>query len=263
MIHLNVVMLGTLVLLQIIILALVLFGIRKSLWASRAAFAAKREIQKASVNTTQQLENLGNLYRKTGLAWGDLPPTRGWAASPDFLNLLYDTVVENQPAIIVELGSGVSTLVTASALKNHGSGTLYSFDHEEAYLLQTERELIRLGLDDFVVTQHAPLVQQTIQGRDRLWYNIDEEKFPADIDILVVDGPPEPTVGEGGRGPVVPLLFKKLAENGLVLFDDAARQGEREIIQNILKEYPNMSVRQYPAEKGTAIVRNSGFTISS
>mgnify|MGYP006292881069 CR=1 FL=1 len=251
----DVIIIGLIVFLQMVTLALVTLGIRKSLWASRFALAAKGEASRASVNTTQQLEELGRLYRNTGLAWGDLPPTRGWAASPDFLNLLYNTIKDIQPSTVVELGSGVSSLVTASALKQNGSGILYSFDHEEHYRLQTQQELSRLGLNRFVVTRHAPLKQYEIQGCTRLWYDITDEVLPAQMDLLVVDGPPEPIVGKGGRAPVVALLFNKLSPQGLVLFDDAGRSGEQEILRDISKIYPDMSVLRHSSEKGAAIVK--------
>ena len=74
---LDLILIGVILVLQIVILVLVTFGVRKSLWASRGVLAARHEVVRASVTTTQQLEELGRLYRKTGLAWGDLPPTRG------------------------------------------------------------------------------------------------------------------------------------------------------------------------------------------
>jgi len=53
-----------------------------------------------------------------------LPRTRGWAASPDFLLTLYHTIRSRRPELVVEIGSGVSTLVCAYALQQNGSGRL-------------------------------------------------------------------------------------------------------------------------------------------
>ncbi|MFM1968610.1 MAG: hypothetical protein RL590_1467, partial [Actinomycetota bacterium] len=41
-----------------------------------------------------------------------IPPTRSWAASPDLLLLVSETVKKIKPSLVVELGSGISTLVT-------------------------------------------------------------------------------------------------------------------------------------------------------
>src|SRR5690606_5204664 len=45
-----------------------------------------------------------------------LPATRGWAAAPDFLLHLCQRIATHRPKVVVELGSGVSTLVAAAAL---------------------------------------------------------------------------------------------------------------------------------------------------
>src|SRR6185437_4279924 len=57
-----------------------------------------------------QLEALQNLSAL-------LPPTRGWAASPDLLAVLVDVVITERPALIVECGSGASTLWLALAMR--------------------------------------------------------------------------------------------------------------------------------------------------
>ena len=44
-----------------------------------------------------------------------VPPTRSWAASPDLLLTLAQLVRKHNPKLVVELGSGVSTLVVAKA----------------------------------------------------------------------------------------------------------------------------------------------------
>ena len=44
-----------------------------------------------------------------------IPPTRSWAASPDLLLTITEIVRKYRPGLVVELGSGVSTLVAAKA----------------------------------------------------------------------------------------------------------------------------------------------------
>ena len=46
-----------------------------------------------------------------------LPATRKMAASPDFLKLLVDTILSEKPKLVVELGSGISTILTGKALE--------------------------------------------------------------------------------------------------------------------------------------------------
>ena len=54
-----------------------------------------------------------------------LPPSRGWAASPDFLLTLAHVTKKVRPRLTVELGSGISTLVLAKS----GAKKIISLDH--------------------------------------------------------------------------------------------------------------------------------------
>ncbi|MBS3748021.1 MAG: hypothetical protein KGY49_13355, partial [Wenzhouxiangellaceae bacterium] len=45
-----------------------------------------------------------------------LPAPEGWAASSDVLSLLIDMIRKKRPEVVVELGSGISTVVLAAAL---------------------------------------------------------------------------------------------------------------------------------------------------
>jgi hypothetical protein len=55
-----------------------------------------------------------------------LPLPGGWAASTDLLGELIRAIAARRPQRLVELGSGVSTLVIAAALRNNGAGRLIS-----------------------------------------------------------------------------------------------------------------------------------------
>ncbi len=42
------------------------------------------------------------------------------AASPDFFKLLVETILSEKPKLVVELGSGISTILTGKALEKNG-----------------------------------------------------------------------------------------------------------------------------------------------
>ncbi|WP_208596217.1 hypothetical protein [Vreelandella aquamarina] len=63
-----------------------------------------------------QLESLSWLQRRLTIK-GQLPPLRGWATSPDVLLRLHAHIMATRPQVIVEFGSGASTLVIADALR--------------------------------------------------------------------------------------------------------------------------------------------------
>lgn len=188
-----------------------------------------------------------------------LPPTRGWAASPDLLLHLYELVLDEKPAVVVELGGGVSTLVIAAALKANGRGRLFSFDHDADYAAKTLALLEREGFADVVAVEHAPLSRwlppaPSGLGESWEWYTLPESLSAiGPIDILVVDGPPEKT-GPYARYPALPALAGKLAPGATVLLDDTVREAETTIAQAWRDEFGFALALRSDFEKGLAIL---------
>jgi hypothetical protein len=71
---------------------------------------------------------------------------------------------------------------------------------------------------------------------------------------LVVDGPPE-FLHEMARYPALPVLHDRLAEEAIVLLDDATDECNKEILSLWMKAYPRFEVEWIDTEKGTAILR--------
>ena len=60
-----------------------------------------------------------------------LPSTRGWAASPDLLLVLVDLMITERPSLVVECGSGASTLWLALAMRRFKiDGRIVALDHD-------------------------------------------------------------------------------------------------------------------------------------
>ncbi len=247
-------MLTIVIILQLATLAAALYACRKALWASRLSAKFAEQIDVASRNTTRQLEALDGLYHRLQLPRGTLPPTRGWAASPDFLNVLFDRIHDVRPNTVIECGSGLTSIVTARALQQLGGGKLISLDHDPQFAAITQKHLQELGLSEFVEMHVAPLASTSINGADHLWYDMSTVNLPESLDMIVVDGPPIPLTGEEGRYPAVPKLIERLASSGVVILDDAGRPGERRIVEKYLTEFPGMKREEVPAEKGCVIL---------
>jgi predicted O-methyltransferase YrrM len=200
----------------------------------------------------RQLEALIALYVDLGLN-RSLPSTRGWAASPDFLRALAAHVLRTRPQIVVECGSGVSTVVLALAL--NGSGHLYSLEHLSQYAEETRAELARHGVAERATVLEAPLRECVLPSGTWGWYTADglpKERF----DMLVVDGPPGST-GPLARYPAGPLLFGRLAEHGVIFVDDVGRADERAAVDRWLAEDPTLVLDVVSCEKGCVVVRRS------
>ncbi|WP_303312606.1 O-methyltransferase [Hymenobacter sp. BT730] len=181
-----------------------------------------------------------------------LPPTRGWAASPDFLRLIVNNILTHKPQTVVELGSGVSTLYSGYALEKNGFGKLYSIDHDQAFLAITARNAEAHQLDGYIEFIHAPLTPIPLGQQQWIWYADMVARLP-EINLLVVDGPPGNTQNNA-RYPALPLLYAKLAPNAIIVVDDYNREQDKATVAMWLKQFPDLSLIEIENEKGAAIL---------
>lgn len=202
--------------------------------------STKKFIRASAEREFKQLEALISLNSAMNLPY-PLAPTRGWASSPDLLLTLYRIVADKQPQVIVECGSGTSTVVLARAAKEYG-GRVISIDHDEKYAAATRDELGRQGLSADV--RVAPLVQ--VNGLT--WYDPSLLSDISDIELLFVDGPPSDT-GDLARYPALPLLWEKTAPRLTVLLDDTIREDEKTVSARWVSEYP-LELTRIGLEKG-------------
>ncbi|MEM8588227.1 MAG: class I SAM-dependent methyltransferase [Pseudomonadota bacterium] len=214
---------------------------------------ARTTLPQMLIEVTQQSEALDMLLRKLRVDRGWLPPTRGWAASPDFLLMLADHILaKTHSARILECGSGVSSLVIGRCLEIVGHGHLFSLEHLGAAANETRKRLDDRGLTAQVTVLRAPLKEYQFHGQVFRWYDLGE--LPAgDFDCLVVDGPPVDT-GSMARYPAAPTLFGRVAENGTVFLDDYNRRSEHQAVQAWLREFPDWKAVAKSTEKGCAIL---------
>ena len=164
-----------------------------------------------------------------------MPSTQGWAASPMTTSTLVRQVLDHAPALVVEAGSGGSSVWVGYCLERIGRGRCISLDHEEEYAEKTRAELRRHGLDHLVEVRVCPLVEHEVGGETFRWYDMSGLDDVTGIDLLFVDGPPGRT-GRQARYPAVPLLHDKLSPAARILLDDSDRTNERKIIERWVAE---------------------------
>lgn len=191
-----------------------------------------------------------------------VPPvwTRGWAASPDLLLYLHNEVTKEKPDCVVELGSGISTIVIADALRKLGKGRLISIDHEPIFGNQTHHALLREDLGDFAEVRIAPITEELRfeqvalrRSSEQPWPWYDPAVFfgISTIDVLFVDGPTG-KIAPHVRFPAMPFLADRLARTAIVLLDDAARNEEREIAAEWAQQFDMDLIDVKGFEKGLA-----------
>lgn len=159
------------------------------------------------------------------------PPTRGWAGSPDFLLKLVELVVSESPKYVIELGSGVSSVVLGAALKKFSQGKVESFDHDEAFSNKTNRFLEVNSLQNIVNINYSPLMDYRFDENKWSWYDkLQIHKIETNIDLLVVDGPPR-FLQENSRFLALPILFDRLSKKSTIALDDANRENEKQVVK--------------------------------
>jgi predicted O-methyltransferase YrrM len=186
-----------------------------------------------------------------------LPVPGGWAASTDLLGELLRAIAERRPRCVVELGSGVSTLVIAAALRANGLGRLISIDGDEAYAVATREQLLRQGLEPWVELRYAPLTQMNFEGVARPWYDTQVLSDLSDVELLLIDGPPT-ALRADIRYPALPFFWPRLAPGAIVLLDDAARPAEQAMARAWQRQFPAARYEYLHLEKGALrIVRTA------
>ncbi|MFY9669638.1 MAG: class I SAM-dependent methyltransferase [Trebonia sp.] len=214
------------------------------------------DTRKELKQTFRQLEALQNL--NAVLPTSDvLPATRGWAASPDLLLALVDLVITERPSLIVECGSGASTLWLALALRRFGiDGRIIALDHDPVFSGKTRDFLARHDVLDLAEVRDAPLESFSLDGETYSWYARTAWEDLAGIDLLFVDGPPAAT-GHQARYPALPLLNKSLSPIATIVLDDLIVPDMREVLPRWLDADPGFSSEILPLEKQAAVLRRT------
>lgn len=161
---------------------------------------------------------------------GDLPLDLGeWAADPILAHNVVRLLTETRPSLVLECGSGSSTVVIARCLRALGRGRVISLEHDPVYARHTTDLLRREGLDDLATVVTAPLTKRETKGQPLRWYGPQYEPLlNRSIEVLLVDGPPGNS-GPRARYPAVPLLLPHLAPECWIVLDDGDRQDERAV----------------------------------
>ena len=160
------------------------------------------------------------------LARGPYLPWTSGSMRPAALVAVCNEIVHGGRTRIVECGSGSAACVVARLLRERESGTLVALEHDLHWAALVEEQLRREDLGAIARVLYAPL-----RGASP-WYDLhDSDRMPAEVDLLVVDGPPAFDPGHGARrAPALPWFEGRLVPGATVLLDDIDREGEREIL---------------------------------
>jgi hypothetical protein len=175
-----------------------------------------------------------------------MPLLGGWALDADIMHLIVSDLWARRPELIVECGSGSSSVWLGYISERLGSGRVVALEHDERYA-QSTTDLIRShSLQDIVEVRCAPLRTVAVgsDGKEQVWYEPDAWSDLTDIGLMFVDGPPA-AVGPESRYPAGPLLIPRCAGDALILLDDTERPDEKAISDQWLAEFPYLSRTLY------------------
>lgn len=179
-----------------------------------------------------------------------LPVMSDWAVSSDY-GLLLISRLFNNAGDVIDIGSGITTLLAAYVLKMRGKGKVYSLEHDPHYYDQTLRWLNEHELHDYVNLFLCPLKNHKINEETWLWYDISKARLPKAPRLISVDGPPSNTQLLA-RYPAIPLLNKRITKDTIILLDDAGRQDEKTIGERWVAEY-GLQSEHIKNHKGTLV----------
>lgn len=205
---------------------------------------------------SEPIESYQELCHRLQLNSG-IPYVEKWSAAADFLQLITDVVEVSKPSLIMECGSGLSTVMLAAACRKIGQGKVISLDHEQEYASRTQQALEAYGLDEIATVIYSPLVSYQLNGEQYQWYEVGQLEEVA-INMLIIDGPPGP-MQKHSRYPVLPILFSRLADGCNIFLDDASRDDEREIVRMWERQFPGLTSRYIETERGCTHIVLGGY----
>ncbi len=187
-------------------------------------------------------------------------PTSGYSMRFRNVHALIELLDEHAPTCICELGSGISTLYIAAWLRERSRGCLISVDHDESWATLASHYLSSTGLDAYARVVTAPLSTVNVPDHPEhaaSWYDLEMLRaLPRDIDVLVIDGPPNAGANSGlSRLPALPLLIDNLSPNAVVVLDDYSRRGEKETVRKWQSDYPLKTLSIVPSLSGMIMLQ--------
>jgi glycosyltransferase involved in cell wall biosynthesis len=185
------------------------------------------------------------LLRDPALPWGSRTIT------PILAFELVEALERRHPQRIVEVGSGISTVVLARYAAATGA-SLVSLEHDRRFAARTLALLSRFGLERAVDLRVAPLRQRRCpDGHLHPWYDV---RLNGTFDFGLLDAPPL----RQGRGAVLFALREVLEPDFELWLNDATRRHERVCLAGWLRHMPFTSEVGPIDSRGLAILRPAG-----
>jgi hypothetical protein len=192
------------------------------------------------------IEELASILREDKLG--------AFALDAETLAFLWNYLVRTQPTIIIECGSGLSTIVFAHYLAKFraadSEALLISLEQDQQVRSDVEMRLIRAHLQDYARILHAPLDEVHRYSQEAL------DEFESlrirGADLLLIDGPFGPP---GCRVWTLPSLLPYCRSGARWFLDDGFRDAEFAILKKWARASGIAVEGIHPLGKGLATGR--------
>jgi hypothetical protein len=158
-----------------------------------------------------------NVMERLVRGWGN----EAWSAGAALLSAMLEWLPQST-GTIAECGSGISTLVLASAARATGR-EVFCFEHNPQWAAKLKSAIPQQ------LRSSVELCVTPIRSYGEFdWYSLEGVAPPTDIGFVLCDGPPGNT--RGGRYGLGPVLRPYLAPGCIVLLDDTQRSSEHQVV---------------------------------
>ena len=204
------------------------------------------------INDTYALAIIQNILHE-----GPYLALNGGAIRPLGLAYILNEILINKRENVLEVGSGISTILMARLIKKNCLNTkIHSIEHNKKWCNQLQEILEYEKLEDYVNIIHCGL--NIIEDKyAKKWYDIKKDKFKnLKFDFVIIDGPPANQASlRMSRYPIINFIEDKLQNDDFCIFlDDVNRKGEKILAQDLVSKFPES---QFNYVDNTIFILNS------
>ena len=180
-----------------------------------------------------ELQKIVAMINLTPVLKGSYLPFGDYAMEPVHLFHLLSRLQAMEPDVIVECGSGTSTLLIGNLLRQKERGHVFSLEDDYDWYRLMCRQVELHDLGSRITLVYAPLEQRDFGVGDASdWYSsrsVERALETVDhLDVLIVDGPKSQT--DLARFPALPFLLPKMTPDTLIVLDDVNRPQEQLVL---------------------------------
>lgn len=151
-------------------------------------------------------------------AWGNVD----YSADVSFLTEALRRARGGARGAVLECGSGISTILMGLSMPRPAGREIWALESDARWVERVTAVTQQYQLSNVRIV-HAPLQSYG----DYMWYAAPLQRMPL-FQLVICDGPTETT--PGGRYGILPVMAPRLADDAVVLVDDADTAIGREVL---------------------------------